>query len=121
VHARLIPDPPLFQIQIEPHARLRTGDLLAEGVFELLDLGEEPVVFVAHELDVLLFEQLELGFELGKVDVLGVCFLHHISYNPEQKEVGREGKEGMISSGSREEEGRERWVLGMLTFSISPL
>lgn len=70
-----ISNPSLLQIQVQSDARLGTRDLLAELVLELLDFTHESIVFVAHELNVLLLEKLELGFELGKIDVLSISSL----------------------------------------------
>ena len=47
---RLLADPPLLEVQIQPHGRLRTADLVAEAVGELGQVGGEPVVRGAREL-----------------------------------------------------------------------
>lgn len=75
MQARLVPNPSLLEIEVEPHASLRADDLLLERLLELFDFGEEPLIFGSHEGEVLGFEELELGLESCEVDGLGVGLL----------------------------------------------
>ena len=65
----------LFQVEIQTHASLRPCYLLAQPLLELLDVRHEPVILSLEHREIVLLSQLELGLELGEVDLLCVVML----------------------------------------------
>jgi len=71
----LVPDSPFLQVEIESDTRLGTRDFFSETLFEFFDVYLKTVVFGAKRSQIVFLVNLELGFELGKIDFLGVPLL----------------------------------------------
>lgn len=64
-----------LEIQIKPHTRSGSRNLLPQPLLEFLYIRHQAFVFALHQSKVVSFEQLKLGFESSEVDFLGVVGL----------------------------------------------
>ena len=72
LHVRLLADPALLEVQVEAHAGLGAGDLVAQAAVELGQVVGEALVGGAGELALAGVGPLQLGAQAGEVDLLGV-------------------------------------------------
>jgi len=83
LHIRLLPDPPLLQIQIQPDTGLGPRDLVAQPRVQLGQLVGQPLVRGARQARLGAVGAQQLGAQLGEVDFLrvggfgGVFAQHH--------------------------------------------
>lgn len=88
LHVGLLPDPALFQVQIQSHTRLRAADLVPQAGIQLGKVVGEALVGGAREEGLGGVGGEELGAEFSEVDFLSVCGAFGVF-------VGEEGLEGV--------------------------
>jgi hypothetical protein len=79
----LIPHPSLLQIQIQSNPSLRARDLFTQPLLELPHIRNQPVIISLQRSEVILLDELKLGFKLRKVDLLSVLMLDIRGMRPE--------------------------------------
>ena len=72
LNIRLFPDPSLFEIQIQPDARLRASDLISESRIQFCQIVAQPLVTCPRQLGFGRVRREEFGTEFGEIDFLRV-------------------------------------------------
>ena len=75
MHRRLVPNPALFEVQIEPHPGRRSSNLLPQPLLQLFHIRHQSFIFALHECKVVPLQQLQLRLEPCEVYLLRIVGL----------------------------------------------
>lgn len=78
LHIRLLPNPPLFQVQVQPHTRLRALNLVPQPIIQFRQLVRQPLVARARQCILAGVERQQLRAQCAEVDFLRVRRLERV-------------------------------------------